>query len=222
MLDPLSTVASTVLDHSETASVFQRHRIDYCCKGGRSIRAACEERGVDLPALIAELDAVIAERHDPRERAFAEMSTSALIVHIVSNHHDTTRRALPFVRALSSKVARVHGEHEPRLRDLAELVRKLEEELVPHLDAEEELLFPAMLAAAADPRVIALELEHMYDEHVELGRVLEEMAHLTDDYTPPEWGCTSYRTLFSELARLDEDLRRHVHLENFVLLPRFA
>jgi regulator of cell morphogenesis and NO signaling len=39
---------------------------------------------------------------------------------------------------------------------------------------------------------------------------------------PPEWACTSYRTLLSELAALEGDVLRHVHLENHVLMPRFA
>jgi regulator of cell morphogenesis and NO signaling len=42
MIDPQRTVASVVLDHSECAAVFQRHRIDYCCRGNLSVAAACE------------------------------------------------------------------------------------------------------------------------------------------------------------------------------------
>ena len=38
----------------------------------------------------------------------------------------------------------------------------------------------------------------------------------------PEWGCSSYRVLMSELEALEGDVLRHVHLENHVLMPRFV
>lgn len=48
------------------------------------------------------------------------------------------------------------------------------------------------------------------------------MRDAAEDYLIPDWACTSYRTLFAELERLEGDVLRHVHLENHVLMPRFA
>ena len=43
-----------------------------------------------------------------------------------------------------------------------------------------------------------------------------------DGFTLPDSACTSYRTLFAELVDLEADILRHVHVENHVLLQRFA
>ncbi len=221
MIDPKQSVASVVLEHSETASIFQRHRIDFCCRGELPVEAACAERGLETKALVDELSQAIAGRRgeagvDPRG-----LSTSELIAHIVSTHHAYLRQTLPFVERLAAKVHRVHGEHNPKLVALDAAVQQLSELLVPHLDDEEQTLFPAMTAASPSAR-LEEQLTSMQEEHLAVGRLLEQVRSATDDFELPEWACNSYRTLFSELEALEGDVLKHVHLENHVLKPRFA
>ncbi len=221
MIDSQQTVASLVLDHSECAAVFKRHRIDFCCRGDVSIAATCAEKGLDTGALVDELSRAIAERKgdgsDPRG-----LSTPALVGHIVSKHHEYLRNALPFVAQLAAKVSRVHGDHDPRLRELDASVVRLVGALLPHLDVEEETLFPAMLAKQPDRALLSRELGSMQEEHLAVGALLEKMRTVTDGYGLPEWACNSYRTLFKELEQLEGDVHTHIHLENHVLRPRFA
>lgn len=220
MLDPNATVARTVLDHSECAPVFQRHRIDYCCKGNATISAASKDRGVDVAELLADLERAIAERRGGDSADPREMSTPSLVAYVVSKHHDYLRKTLPFVRALAAKVSRVHGDHNPRLVDLHTTVGELVDALEPHLDDEEKVLFPALIAMGPQG-VISTELGKMREEHLAVGALLERMRDATEDYRLPDWACNSYRTLFSELEKLETDVLRHVHLENHVLMPRF-
>jgi len=222
MLDRQNTVARTVLDHSECASVFVRNRIDYCCQGDVSIETACKKKGLDTEALLGELARAIAERRGGEELDRRTMPTHELVGHIVSTHHDYLRKAMPFLQGLASKVSRVHGEHNPKLRELEAIVHELAETLSPHLDAEESTLFPALLSPAPDRNVVTRELAEMFTEHREVGQLLDRMRAATEDYSVPDWGCNSYRTLFKELERLEDDVLRHVHLENHVLMPRFV
>lgn len=222
MLDIQTTVARAVLDHSECASVFQRHRIDFCCKGDWSIAKACEQRGLEPVRLLHELESAIAERTGASGADPQSMSTPSLIAYIISKYHDSLRKTLPFVRDLAAKVARVHGAKEPRLIELDVVVRKLADALEPHLDTEEQVLFPALMARDGETDIIRAELDTMKDEHLAVGEMLEQMRTLAFEYRAPEGACNSYRALFSELDQLEGDVLRHVHLENHVLLPRFA
>lgn len=222
MIDPQQTVAHVVLDHSECASVFKRHRIDFCCRGDVSISAACAEKGIDAAALVDELSSAIAERKGSASLDPRTLSTPALVAHIVSRHHAYLRKALPFVQTLAAKVSRVHGEHNPLLRDVDASVRALAEALLPHLDVEEETLFPAMMTAEPDRALLGRALASMQEEHLAVGALLEQMRTATESYALPSWACTSYRTLFGELEQLEADVLTHVHLENHVLRPRFA
>lgn len=219
MIDPQRAVADLVLDHSELASVLQRHHIDYCCHGDMPLAAACDKRKLDLTAIVGELERAINDGRgaDGDVRA---LSNPALVAHIIARYHVPLRKNLPFLAGLAAKVARVHGEHNPRLKELAVQVAELADALDAHMDDEEARLFPAMSADDV-PRVRALE-DATRDEHAAVGELLELMRAASEDYRVPEWGCNSYRTLFRELERLETDVLRHVHLENHVLLSRFA
>lgn len=219
-LRPSQTVATVVLDHTECAPIFQRHRIDYCCRGQVSIEEAARERGLELDELMRELDQAITERRGAQPPSMTELSTQALVEHIVTKHHAYLRKALPFVRVLATKVARVHGDHNPKLRALDEAVDELTEALLPHLDEEEQSLFPG-LQSAEPSLVMSTMLDAMEDDHLAVAALLERIRNASDDYTIPDWACGSYRSLFGELQALERDTFTHVHLENHVLKPRF-
>ncbi|MEO8501597.1 MAG: iron-sulfur cluster repair di-iron protein [Vicinamibacteria bacterium] len=222
MLDLQQTVANLVLDHSECVEVFQKHRIDFCCRGDMSIEAAAKEKGLAVEALLSELSQAMAARRGDRSADPREFSTPRLISHLISKHHEYLRGALPVVRALAAKVSSVHGDHNPKLRALDTAVRELADALIPHLDEEEQVLFPALMAKNPDRAAVTKLLDAMLDEHLSVASLLERIHAASDAFTVPEWGCNSYRTLFSELRNLETDVFAHVHLENHVLKPRFA
>lgn len=221
MLSIETPVAQLVLDHSECASIFDRYRIDYCCKGSRPLRVACEERGLD-PVQVLEDCELAMRRRQPNEVDPRTLSTKDLITKVIARHHQYLHRSLPFLQGLSKKVARVHGDREPSLRDLDRVFDTLATVLSAHLDDEEHNLFPTLIAREHPTEQAAALLRAMREEHEEVGMMLSVLRAIANDYAPPDWACNSYRTLLSELAQLEADTLRHVHIENHVLLPRYV
>jgi regulator of cell morphogenesis and NO signaling len=223
LLNEKTPVAQIVLDHSECAGVFQRHRIDYCCKGELPLDEACRQRGADPKAVLEELERAVAERREPAGIDPREVPTDVLVSHIVRRHHQYLRDALPFLVPLSKKVARVHGAHNPNLPEVRDLVEELSNLMLPHLDREEQVLFPALEGEGKGrEEVIAAELSTMHGDHLEVAKVLESLRTAASEFEIPDWACTSYTTLYRELAAVEADIFQHVHLENHVLMPRFA
>lgn len=220
-IDRQSSIAQIVLEHSECAKVLADHRLDFCCRGERTLTAACAERGLDIEAVCADLERAIAARGERDEVDPRGMSTPELISFIVSRHHAYLYEALRFLEPLAAKVARVHGDHNPKLLGVRDTFRDLAESLDPHLREEERVLFPALTASQPDRRLIATELASMQQEHLHVGNLLARMRIYADDFDAPDWACGSYRTLMRELAVLEMDTLRHVHLETHVLMPRF-
>jgi regulator of cell morphogenesis and NO signaling len=219
-IDRNATVAEIVTAHAVTARIFQKHRIDFCCHGDVSVAEACRPRALDPEAVFAELDAALPQTDgddDPRA-----LSSFALVARIVDRHHAYLRRTLPFLEPLAHKVASVHGDHNPRLFGVRDAFLELAAALEPHLDHEEAVLFPALLSPAPDREILRRELDGMMSDHLQVGALLERIRSLSEGFTVPEWGCRSYRVLMSELETLEADVLRHVHLENHVLMPRFA
>jgi regulator of cell morphogenesis and NO signaling len=134
---------------------------------------------------------------------------------------------LPRLEALVTKVARVHGDKEPRLAQVQDLFLGLSAELAAHLMKEEQVLFPMIRQLEASGTLsqlhcgrVANPIHRMEFEHDEAGATLAQLRQLTDDYTPPEWACNTYRALFDALAYFEQDMHQHVHKENNVLFPQ--
>lgn len=220
LVDREATIARIVLDHPETAKVFQDHRIDFCCRGNMTLDAACQQRNVDPRVLFEEIEESVRTRTaDAAEIDTRSLATPQLIEHIVERHHRYLRTALPWVGQMSAKVARVHGDHDPQLAEVDAGVRSLTAALLPHLDQEEQDLFPRLQSGT--PPTSEVSLDAMLAEHLEVGAQLERIRNAARDFAVPAWACNTYRTLLAELQALETDVLRHVHIENHVLAPRF-
>jgi regulator of cell morphogenesis and NO signaling len=82
--------------------------------------------------------------------------------------------------------------------------------------AEAQALFPIHCGSVNNPILV---MEH---EHEDAGSALERLRALTGNYQPPADGCPSYQALCEGLARLENDLHRHIHKENNILFPKAA
>lgn len=60
----------------------------------------------------------------------------------------------------------------------------------------------------------------MEQEHDHAGELLAEIRQLSENYTPPQDACTTYKLLFASLQAFEMDLHQHVHLENNLLFPK--
>ncbi|MBK6765591.1 MAG: hemerythrin domain-containing protein, partial [bacterium] len=56
--------------------------------------------------------------------------------------------------------------------------------------------------------------------HAAVDRKLDKLRNLTNNYTPPDGACNTYRGLFAGLEELERDLHWHIHKENNILFPR--
>lgn len=144
---------------------------------------------------------------------------AALIEHLASVHHAPLKERLPRLVPLAWKVAEAHAAaHGPGLFHLASTVSALAEELLPHLQKEERVLFPWLLSGRG--ATAGAPIHAMLQEHEDARAALAAIRVLTDDFHVPADACRTWRALFAELAWLDQDLRVHIHLENDALFPR--
>lgn len=215
------TVGELVAERPGRSRIFQAFQIDFCCQGGRTLRQACEKRDVAIPSVIEQLEAEAAAPA-PESSNPATLPPAELASYIVTTHHDFLRRELPRLQAMADRVAHVHGGHTPSLVEVQEVFTSLRLELEGHIMKEEQILFPAisdMAAGRREPVALDGPIACMINEHDDAGRALERLNALTSGYTPPAEACNTYRALFAGLGDLEEDLHRHIHLENAVLFP---
>src|SRR5690606_21819034 len=112
-------------EHPHACRVLERHRIDYCCGGDRTIGDAAARAGVDLADLAREIEA--AAPVTAPTASWVERPLPELIEHLVTAYHEPLAEALPQLVRLTRKVCAVHGPGDPeRFRELLAAVLTLQ------------------------------------------------------------------------------------------------
>lgn len=196
--------------------VFQRLRLDYCCGGRRPLDEACRAAGLDTVTVLREIeDAAVQYPNDTR---WEERPLQELIAFIVSRYHDRLRAELPDLIAMAARVEQSHHEKASCPVGLHQHLLNVHASVMDHLEKEEQILFPMILAGAgarAAAPVHMMEIEH--DDHREN---LARTRAMTTDLIPPAEACTTWRALYLRLQELEAELMQHIHLENNILFPR--
>ena len=224
-LSTQSTVGDLVKDRPARSRLFEQLKIDYCCGGKRPLAEACAASGLDVAAVLRQLG--LAEAADTNLVDADAMGLAELANHIIGTHHAYLKEELPRLDFLTRKVVSVHGDGEPRLGRIREVFVELQAEMSEHMFKEEQILFPMIKqieTAETTPDFhcgsLANPIRQMEREHDSAGDALTQFRELTDDYTPPDWACNTFRALYEALANLERDMHQHVHKENNVLFPK--
>ena len=217
------TVGELVAERPGRAKVFEKLGIDYCCKGNVALANACAAKGADASTVAAQLEAEPPTAGDGPDAPWRK-TVDALVDHIVSTHHAYMREALPRLGWITDKVAKVHGDKDPRLVELAATYKTFAQETDEHLNKEEMILFPfcKMLGVGQRPPfppTVTMPIRTMMREHEGHGANLETFRRLTDGFIVPGGACNTWRAMLDGLEEMEGDLHTHIHLENTVLFP---
>jgi regulator of cell morphogenesis and NO signaling len=224
------SLSDIVNDDLRGATVFERFGLDYCCHGHQSLEEAARARGVAVATVVEALAALGAPTPDSQLPGAWE-DLDVLTRHIFDHHHRYVRTSIPTLNTQLDKLVSRHGERHPELAQVRLTFRQLADELLSHLEKEENLLFPHIDEMAAahragqtpppGPFATALHpIRVMEADHTLAGDLMAHLRQLTGGFAPPADACTTYRACYAELAHFEADLHRHIHLENNVLFPR--
>lgn len=157
----------------------------------------------------------------------AAMNLVELADHIEDTHHTYLNVELPRLDGLTTKVAAMHGERDPRLREVRDTFVALRAELEDHLMKEENILFPMireLQRGGGTPSFhcgsIGNPIRRMTFEHEGAATALNRLRALTDGFQAPDWACDTYRTLLHSLAHFVDDMHEHIRKEEDALFPR--
>lgn len=223
------TVAGMVTENIKTAHIFKKYGIDFCCGGGISLEKACEKYQVDYKLLSHDLLNV--DQSTSRATNYNSWELDFLTEHIINVHHSYVEENIPLLLQYSERVAQVHGSHYTELLEIRDLVKEVAGELSAHMKKEELILFPFVKKMVQAKRensplppahfgTVDNPIKMMETEHEDAGELLRRISVLSNNYTPPQGACNTYRAFYAKLEEFEQDLHQHVHLENNILFPK--
>ncbi|MDB3887412.1 iron-sulfur cluster repair di-iron protein [bacterium] len=223
------TVAEIVTENIKTADIFKKNGIDFCCGGHVSVQEICAKKGVDY-ALIKE-EIINIDTPTTGNQDFNSWDLDFLTDYILNTHHKYVPEASSLIIQYSDKVAKVHGHHYTQTIEINKLFHTLAVELDSHMQKEEQVLFPyikELVKAKKEgtPLIpahfgsIQNPINVMDEEHTGAGDIIRQIKELTNNFTPPEDACNTFRALYAKLEEFQNDLFQHIHLENNILFPK--
>jgi len=224
-----NTLAEIVKFDYRAASVFEKYNIDFCCNGKRTIEKACKEKDISYDNLLSEIYSVIKDVVNSDNPENCDLIK--LIDHILEVYHVNIRNMIPVILNHSKKVKEVHGSNHGELLEIDRIFEQVCQDLDSHMQKEELILFPAIIQLVENHAEenskyinhfgsINNPISVMEREHSEAGNELYKIRFLSNNYLPPPDACATFNVFFQELKEFEEDLHRHIHLENNILFPK--
>ncbi len=222
-------IGEIVAEDFRTAAIFKKYGIDFCCKGGRTIEEACNSKKLDAEPIYQEIDNL--PKNDGNSIDFNSWPLDLLADYVEKTHHRYVEEKSPVIQTFLDKLCKVHGGAHAELFEIKDLFDSSVCDLAAHMKKEELMLFPfiknmvkAKIDGSAIPQppfgTVENPVNMMKHEHTVEGERLRKIADLTDEYTPPADACNTYRVTFAMLQDFENDLHKHIHLENNILFPK--
>ncbi len=222
-------IGDIVKANYKTAQLFDKNKIDFCCGGGITLREACIKSGADMDILVPELELMVT-LNDPDSKYMDSMELDELCDYIEKRHHTYVNENIPFLKQKLQKLCDVHAANHPELFEVEELFSIIAGNLTTHMQKEEIVVFPLIRKMVKLNREGA-DFEHVYDEvkkniallddeHQAEGERFVKISEITSFYFVPADGCTTYRITYQTLSDFEQDLHRHIHLENNILFVK--
>lgn len=186
----------------------------------------CQKRGLTLDFVEQKIKEFLSSKYD--EVHFDSLSIDLIIEYLKHAHFIFIKQRLPFIVDL---VKKFNGEF-PEIKNELKIVFPLfVEDFVSHIYEEEDTLFnyiQLMSKSLDDVSVInkvqakmmensikKYQSEHeIHDDH------LKGLRNLTNEFEILTSYDLSTKIVFTELKKLDEELRYHAKIENNILFPR--
>lgn len=222
------TIGEFVAEDFRTAAVFKKYKIDFCCRGGRPLQEVCLQKELNYEQILEDLEK--AKQKNAEGINFKSFPLDLLADYIEKTHHRYVEDKVPILLQFLNKLCRVHGERHPELLEIDQEFKIITQELEEHFAKEEQILFPFIRQMVAVERSgeqmpqahfgsVENPISMMKQDHENAGEIMAKIAELTDQYTPPADACNTYKVTFAMLQEFEEDLHKHIHLENNILFP---
>ena len=223
------TLSEITIENYKYAEVFEKYGLDFCCNGNVNYSEACESKGIDETKLSVELKEARVLKDDNEK--YENWKLDFLVDYIVNNHHRYIAKMIPKITEHLNKITAKHSDKHPELKDINESFSIVYKDLQHHMIKEEKILFPYIkqMVLVYDGKAkneapyfgtVENPIRMMEDEHKNAGDLIKKIRELSNNYTVPSDGCTTFNLAMNELKDFEEDLHKHIHLENNILFPK--
>jgi len=223
-------IADIVDNNYVNASVLYYFGISFFDYSEETLEQACLEKGLDVNIVIKKLEA------DPGDNssdllALQEYPIDLIIEYLKHAHYIFIKQKLPYLAQLIKNLEVKKGIHEGISKDLKFVFPLFVEDFIHHIYEEEDTLFSYVadlngyIRGNTNASVVYMQMEKnslqkFAMEHEQHDDEMRGIRNITNDYKVAEGTSLPLKVIYSELQKLEEDLKTHARIENEVLFPK--
>ncbi|MCG1037615.1 DUF542 domain-containing protein [Polaribacter sargassicola] len=222
------SVAGIVTENINTASVFKKYKIDFSFHGNMLLSKICEERNINVQKIVKELESVNKNKYYLKD--YNSWKLDFLIDFLINIHHEYEEENILLLKDYSKKAVKIYGKTIKELIEVDKLIEEISDEILEHMKNEETILFPyikKLIEAKKKNKKISITnsplnepVEALEDDHGKVGKTFKRISFLTNNYKIPKNACNTLKVLYVKLKQFEEELNKHIHLENNILFPK--
>ena len=223
------TLAEITSRNYQTAIIFKKYGLDFCCGGKKTLQQACLENNIDQSTLLEELEDQNVNLISTED--YSDWNIDFLADYIVNTQHQYVRKNLPIIKEFLDKTVKKHSLHHPELLTIQQNYDQVFHELIPHMQKEEQILFPYIKQMTkmkelnrkmSEPMfgTVKNPISLMEQEHEMAGELFKNIREISNNLTLPEDACKTYQITYLMINEFEENLHFHIHLENNILFPK--
>ncbi len=220
-LNENSSIGNLIAKAPEYVKIFEKLGLDYCCKGNRTLKEACDEKKLDVVEVLETLKQLSLSDASVN---WDQMTLKEIVSHVVDTYHTSAKQELQIISQLIEKLKTKHGQRYPYISDLKSIFEQMKSSLLKHMEEEEQVVFPLVISLeinkGSQHEELKKYLSSLDDDHLETGEALDRIKNLTNGYVPPSDACMTHIVFLNSLEHLERNLHEHIHKENQILFPR--
>lgn len=225
------SIHDILVRQASAASVFDRFGIDRNTHGCETVADACAQYQLSVEQVVERLDEAEQRAHSADAPDFSDYSLTRLIQHVVRVHHRYLRIHIPALMALVRDLQENDPTHSAELTGVMRLLDELRSAMLLHFEGEEQVLFPYIAQLSQDPslaaapafrcsRGVAGGMHAMAQDHALIVHLLDQLRDRMNGLAAAQGPGDLYASLVTGTRALQDDLQRHLELEDGILFPR--
>lgn len=159
-----------------------------------------------------------------RKLSFSEMPTDNLGTYLMDVHHPYLQKTLSTFLICAKTISTLNADDKdfPAFNELLDHLGRLIE---MHFTKDEEILFPFLRlkiekADHTQPKDYPISLKQIKTEHSDIIRLFKTLRAMSNNYTPAAETPASVKLCYAQLFNFEQDILKHVFLEEEILFPR--
>jgi regulator of cell morphogenesis and NO signaling len=191
--------------------------------GDKTVKAVCEEHGVDVEFFTTILNVFSHESYFPQERLL-RFDVMQLVSYLKKTHSYYRTVLIPMLdKNMETFVESAAKPNEPEVTLVKNFFAQYKNELTAHLKREENVTFPYIEELVKKENTQQLHEKYSMkifeSEHDNVDEKLYDLKNILIKYLQGDYDEGARNSLIFNIFRLEKDLKDHTRIEDKILTP---